>query len=140
MTKEMLLPNWFKKIGWVIFIPAAILGLLICVSDFSLGDSLSETASRIMNNAALTGIIAGSFLVTCSRERIEDEMVGRIRLNALLSALYVNYALVIIAALVFYELRFLEVMIYNLATLPVLFLAIYEVCLWRFKHSAQDEE
>lgn len=40
----------------------------------------------------IIGIIAGSILVTCSRERVEDEMNGRIRLNALLLSLYANFA------------------------------------------------
>ena len=44
---------------------------------------------------------------SCSRERIEDEMISRIRLNALRRHFYVNYALLIATALCTYDLSFL---------------------------------
>ena len=67
-------------------------------------------------------------------------MISRIRLNALLTALYVNYALLIATALCTYDLSFLYVMIYNLLTMLLIFLAVFRGKLWRLKHAVADEE
>ena len=61
-------------------------------------------------------------------------------LNALLTALYVNYALLIATALCTYDLSFLYVMIYNLLTMLLIFLAVFRWKLWRLKHAVADEE
>lgn len=100
----------------------------------------SATTGRALNNIALVGICIGGIFVACSRERIEDEMISRIRLNALLTALYVNYALLIATALCTYDLSFLYVMIYNLLTMLLIFLAVFRWKLWRLKHAVADEE
>ena len=136
MTKELLLPHSFKKIGWVILIPTLLLGVLMLIDGFN----GSTTTGRALNNIALVGICIGGIFVACSRERIEDEMISRIRLNALLTALYVNYALLIATALCTYDLSFLYVMIYNLLTMLLIFLAVFRWKLWRLKHAVADEE
>ena len=35
MTKELLLPHSFKKIGWVILIPTLLLGVLMLIDGFN---------------------------------------------------------------------------------------------------------
>ena len=140
MTKELLLPHSFKKIGWVILIPTLLLGVLMLIDGFNgyptylmpaqgtacYETLCSATTGRALNNIALVGICIGGIFVACSRERIEDEMISRIRLNALLTALYV--------------LSFLYVMIYNLLTMLLIFLAVFRWKLWRLKHAVADEE
>ncbi|WP_300189826.1 hypothetical protein [uncultured Alistipes sp.] len=75
-----------------------------------------------------------------SRERIEDECIARIRLNALLGALYATFGLTLITALVLYDFEFLYFMIFNLCLLPVLFLIIEQLLLWRFRQEGRHEE
>ena len=99
-----------------------------------------ETLDAVCNNAVIVGLLAGTLLIACSRERIEDEGIGRIRLNALLAALYANCAAVAAAALVTYGAEFLDIMIYNLFTLPLLFLLIFRWQLRRYAKEAADEE
>ncbi len=148
MNKILLLPYSFKRIGWVLFIPTALLGLLMAIDGFNgfpsflLPDSVaaSETLSRISNNVVLIGLLLGALLITCSRERIEDELITRIRLNALLAALYVTIGIALFAALFLYGFAYLYFMIFNLCLLPVLFLVIERVMLWRLGKEAADEE
>ena len=144
MTKELLLPHSFKKIGWVILIPTLLLGVLMLIDGFNgyptylmpaqgtacYETLCSATTGRALNNIALVGICIGGIFVACSRER----------LNALLTALYVNYALLIATALCTYDLSFLYVMIYNLLTMLLIFLAVFRWKLWRLKHAVADEE
>ncbi|MDE6865183.1 MAG: hypothetical protein K2I97_03020, partial [Alistipes sp.] len=93
-----------------------------------------------LNNLLIIGILCGSLFITCSREKVEDEMIARIRLDALLFALYANTAVIVVAALATYGLAFVDVMIYNLFTLPLLFLVILRYRLWRLKKATRNEE
>lgn len=88
----------------------------------------------------IVGVIAGSIFVTCSRERFEDEMIGHIRLNALLLSLYVNFTVEIVAALCVQGLDFIDAPVSNLFTLPVLFLAVFRWRLWQLRNALKDDE
>lgn len=130
--KTLLFPHRFQKVGWVIFALAAALGVYICVTGFE--------ASPALNNIAIIGIVVGGLLATCSREKVEDEMISHIRLNSLLIALYINYALLIVAALVVYDLDFLQVMIYQMFTILIVFMIVFRYQVWRTQKGAGNEE
>lgn len=158
MGKNLLLPHGFQKIGWALLVPSLLLGSLIVFN----GLDTSALAAKIeyvvrpgrevniktlgsgiepwLNNFLIISLLLGALFVTCSRERVEDEMIGRIRLNALLTALYVDTAVVIVAALAVYGFSFVDVMVYNLFTLPLLFTAIFRWQLLRMRKEAGDEE
>lgn len=158
MKKTLLLPHGFRRIGWIILIPTLLLGILMFIDDFNGVPTFfcpdvpmnvydrgyilchSETTTSVLNNIALIGIVLGSLFVACSRERVEDELIGHIRLDALLLALYVNIGVIIVAALAVYDIEFLNVMVYNLCSLPLLFLAIFRWKLWRLRKEASNEE
>lgn len=147
-NRIILLPYPFKRIGWALFIPTALFGILMAIDGFNgfpsfllPGDAgSSSTLDAVSNNIVLIGVLAGSLLITCSRERIEDELIGRIRLNALLVALYINILWAVIASLALYNLDYLYVMVINLVSLPILFLIIERVLLWRLRKEASHEE
>lgn len=153
MKRDWLLPFGFKRVGWVILVPAVLLGLAIWLDGFDglpewispedspVGRLLrTETAGRIIRNFALIGVWIGTLSVACSRERIEDEMISRIRLNALLAALYVQAGLMVVVALAVYNIAYLDVMVANLVALPLIFLTIQRLMLWRMRKEAGDEE
>lgn len=148
MNKILLLPYPFKKIGWALFIPTSLFGLMMAFDGFNgfpsyllPGDATAgSTVDALCNNIAIIGVLVGSLFVTCSRERIEDELIARIRLNALLAALYVNIAAAVIATLALYGFDYLYVMVVNLVSLPILFLIIERVLLWRLGKEAAHEE
>ena len=95
---------------------------------------------RDNNNIAIIGTVIGAILVTCSEEKREDEMIAHIRLNSLLTALYINYALLIVAALAVYDLDFLNVMMYNMFTILLIFMVVFRYKIWRMKKGAEDEK
>lgn len=148
MNRIILLPYPFKRIGWALFIPTALFGILMAIDGFNgfpsfllPGDAGSNsTLDAVSNNIVLIGVLAGSLLITCSRERIEDELIGRIRLNALLVALYINILWAVITSLALYNFDYLYVMVINLVSLPILFLIIERVLLWRLRKEASHEE
>lgn len=130
MQKEFLLPNSLKKVGWVLFATSLAMGIWSMVLDFDF--SRSEILSPLLlegpllNNYVVIGLWVGAIFVGCSREKIEDEMIGRIRLNALLAGFYLQAAFIIVATFITNNLNYLDIMIVNLVTFPLIFVVTYQ--------------
>lgn len=133
--KKMLFPHSYQKPGWIIFTISAILGTVIIFEIVP--ESLMTFFSKWyywLNNIAIIGTITGGILVTCSREKIEDEMISCIRLESLLTALYINYCIMIIASLFVYDLDFLYVMLYGMFAILIIFMVVFRWKIWRTKN------
>ena len=130
--KTLLFPHSFQRIGWIIFALGIALGAYAVFKGFN--------GSYTMNNITIISIIVGGVLATCSCEKIEDEMTQQLRLNALLMALYINYAALIVCSLLVYDMDFLNVMIYNMFTILLIFMVVFRWKIWRMKKALQNEE
>lgn len=147
MDTKLLLPNRFKRLGWLIFAPALILTILgmlevsSALSFFS-GDhflsawttirvaekgSLSEFLDGPTNDLAgeilMTLTAIGFFFVAFSRERTDDEWIMKVRLESLLWAFYVHLAAFFLSVWLSYGLAFYVVLSWNMLTAPLVFLA-----------------
>lgn len=129
----------YKKIGWIIFIPSLVLGLIVTITGFEpglldisvpafftnpiLGDKtfFRLTNNNIIDELICTLIIIGGILSAFSKEKIEDEYISKIRLESLVWATYFNYGILLIAILFIYDMSFVWVMIINLFTLLIFF-------------------
>ena len=149
MKTKWLFPHRFRLIGWIVFIPSAILGLAAMYNDFKVdwlkADWLSESITitshdsitHLMDDQDLTdeiaaiGVIAGLLLIAFSREKVEDEMIGQLRLEALQWSVYANYIVLAIAILTVYDTAFFEVMVYNMFTVLLVFIARFRWLLYR---------
>ena len=130
--KTPLFPHSFQRIGWIIFAIGVALGAYSIFKGFD--------GSYVMNNVTIISIIVGGLFATCSREKIEDEMTQQLRLSSLLTALYINYAALIVCALLVYDMDFLNVMIYNMFTILLIFMVVFRWKIWRMKKALQNEE
>ncbi len=135
----MLFPHSFQRPGWIIFTLSAMLGAgIILQQNFGILPLLDDWA-YVVNNIAIIGIITGGILATCSSEKVEDEMISSIRLSSLLTALYIHYALIIAASLLVYGLDFLNVMLYGMFTIIIIFMAVFRWRIWQMKKEEKDE-
>lgn len=107
METSYLLPNKFKKLGWVLF----TLGLL--------GGIFDELVSVF--------IIVGGFLVGFTKEKIEDEFIYKLRKDSLVWALIVNYSILLVAILFVYDMTFLHILFFNMFTTLVFFVIRFTV-------------
>jgi hypothetical protein len=144
MEPRFLFPHRYKIIGWVIAVPSIILGLLVLFNDFKFdflsfklpfnyyfadefesSDDIGNTFSgfNFTNEIAIIGSIVGLILVAFSRVKVEDEYVSKIRLESLQWAIYLNFALLILATIFVHGLAFYMVAIYNMIS-PLLFFVI----------------
>lgn len=144
MQKEFLLPYGFKKVGWVLLATSLAMGIWSMALDFDFTQSeiLSPLLiqSPLLNNYIVIGLWLGSIFVGCSREKVEDEMISRIRLNALLVGFYLQAAFITVATFITNSFDYLNIMIVNLVTYPLIFVVTYRLMLWRTLKSLENGE
>ncbi|QIH38830.1 hypothetical protein G7A72_08470 [Flavobacterium sp. Sr18] len=90
------LPNKFKIVGLVLFI-ASVLSIITSLKLYMLDVKYHELFERI----ALSSSVIGLLIISISREKIEDELIGKIRMQSY------NYA-VIVTVLVYLILPFIH--------------------------------
>jgi len=140
MKVNFLFPNKFKKIGWFILIPSAIIGLVtliyeyepsfldfnapaIFINDFFKDKKLfGMVNNNILNEILGVLIIISSLFVAFSKEKLEDEYISKIRLESLVWAVYVNYGILLFSFLFIFDFSFLWVMIFNMFTVLLFFI------------------
>ena len=158
MKLNYLFPNKYKKIGWLIFIPSTIIGFATLIFEFEpnsldfnvpaifievlLGD---KHFFGIVNNNILNEILGvltllSSLLVAFSKEESEDEYISKIRLESLVWAVYLNYAILLISFLFVFDMSFLWVMIFNMFTILLFFIIRFNWQISKLKKIAHYEE
>ena len=158
MKLNYLFPNKYKKIGWLIFIPSAIIGLTTLIFelepnslDFNIpaifinklfGDKhfIGIVNNNILNEILGVLIILSSLLVAFSKEESEDEYISKIRLESLVWAVYFNYAVLLISFVLIFDLAFLWVMIFNMFTILLFFIIRFNWQISKLKKIAHYEE
>lgn len=163
MKTNFLFPNKFRIVGWVLLVPAVILGCMIIFGNFefsflnvkvlsllpdSFGLAPDVTPIRLWTvatdnfTAELVGIlfIVGAVFVAFSKEKNEDEYIARIRLESLLWATYVTFAIQIFCLLFFYGFTFLTSMIINMFTLLIVFIVRYQFIICRSKFQSNEKQ
>jgi|TARA_B110000495_G_C23001414_1_gene591050 hypothetical protein len=158
MKVKYLFPNKYKKIGLFILIPLAIIGLLTLILDYEpdfltlnvpaifinelFGDNylFGIIKNNILNEILGILIIISSLLVAFSKEKSEDEFISKIRLESLVWAVYVNYAVLLISLLLIYNLSFLWVMVFNMFTVLLFFIIRFNWQIFKLKKSDSYEE
>jgi hypothetical protein len=130
MKSRFLLPAHYRKIGWVIFIPFLVLGIASLHMDFQFDwlqvnrdKSFFDGNTNFTDEIAAIGVLIGLIFVAFSREQIEDEFVMQLRLDSLVVAVLINYALLFLAILFVYGMDFIYVWVYNMYTVLILFIA-----------------
>lgn len=158
MTTNLLLPSKYKTIGWIILIPAAILGIIISITGYE-ANWLDTKVFAFLNEPVfgkkqffsiihtdiantIIGIlfILGGLLVSFSKEKNEDEFIAKLRLSSLLWAVAVNYLLLLLAFAFVYGTAFLNVMIYNMFTVLIIFIIRFNYILYKTSKTVSDEK
>ena len=142
MHANLLLPNKYKWVGIFLLIPTLLLGILVRFRDFSLGFLDMPFAKKISTGSlnldeninltdelALSGIIVGLLFIAFAREKQEDEYISSIRLESLQWAVLINYSLLLIAIWAIHGFAFLDVMVYNMLTVLIIFIVRFHVVL-----------
>ena len=85
----------------------------------------------LANEILIATIIISGILNSFSREKLEDELIGKLRTDSLTLSLYVNYGFILIANFIIYELTFIYVLIFNLFTILLFFNLLFKYKLYQ---------
>ena len=77
--KAVLLPKYFKKIGFAVM----ILAFLLTVVVKSMNVEMIQSQKELFRIFTLNAFILGLLFVAWSKDKVEDEMTIAIRLNAM---------------------------------------------------------
>jgi hypothetical protein len=159
MLKQILLPNQFKLIGWILLVPSAIFGFFLMLSDLESTLKINSKVFALYNDEIMgsqrhTGIIStditntlvgvffilGAMMVGFSKEKKEDEYVANLRLSSLMWAVWVNYVLLLLSFIFIYGMGFFHVMIYNMFTVLIIFIGRFNIKLFINRMIPADEK
>jgi hypothetical protein len=158
MNSTLLLSNKYKKVGWFILIPAFILGVytiytgaepswlnakvLSIFPNQLFGKKTYFTLIEVNLANTIVGVlfIVGALLVSFSKEKNEDEFISKLRLSCLLWVVLINYLLLLVAFILIYDIGFLNVMIYNMFTVLLIFIIRFNYILYKNEQFATNEK
>lgn len=158
MKPKFLFPNRYKRIGWVLLVPASILGVLVLFFNFEFefldskvftfyskgfGDEktmMGFLRGNYTNTIAGILFLVAAMLVAFSKEKHEDEFIAKTRLESLVWAVYVNYGILAFCMLFFFNLEFLLIMIFNMFTILIFFILRFYYILYRTNKSLGHEK
>jgi hypothetical protein len=159
MLKQILLPNYFKLIGWILLVPSAFFGFFLMLSDLESTLKINSKVFALYNDEIMgskrhTGIIStditntlvgvffilGAMMVGFSKEKKEDEYVANLRLSSLMWAVWVNYVLLLLSFIFIYGMGFFHVMIYNMFTVLIIFIGRFNIKLFINRMIPADEK
>lgn len=158
MTTKLLLPNRYKTIGWIVLVPATILGLALAYTEFdatwihakvfaiatdaTFGKYKFFSVTETNITSTLVGVlfIIGAMLVSFSKEKNEDEFIAELRLSSLLWAVCVSYILLLVAFIFVYGTPFLDVMVYNMFTVLIIFIVRFNYLMYKNSKTVSDEK
>ena len=148
MKANYLFPHYCKWIGWSLFIPFCIAGIL-WLADTNVLPTIKFTCfgwegpqkgfmDDFMDELLVIGNTVALLLITFSKEKHEDEYIAGLRLRSFVYSILINYVVVIIGTLYLYEMRYLVFLCINMFTILLLFFVIFNILLYKFKHVADD--
>jgi len=144
-----LFDNKYKKISGLVFYLTTIIGLYLLITDkildlFTLNvySLFSESFSDLtygggwiengLGDEIFTTIIIISGLINSfCKEKIEDELISKIRLESLTISLFVSYGLVMLSIFLIYNLSYMYVLVFNLFIILILFNLIFRYRLYK---------
>ncbi|MGN7885720.1 hypothetical protein ACN9ML_04410 [Dyadobacter endophyticus] len=133
--QDWLFPHVFRKAGWLI---VAVLSIFFLVLRSNAGQEYFDSYRNgrdyplswadytdIIVNVFIIGFAIGLILIAFSREKHEDEMIQKLRLQALQWSVYANYIVLILCSLLFYWTDFFNVLVLNMYTVLLAFIIVF---------------
>lgn len=159
MKANYLFPHIFKKRSAVLLVASFLAFLIVSftnreqeviqvpVTVFALifDSGLEINYFGFIENNIIDEILTAIFIVSglvfaFSKEKIEDEMVSKIRLESLVWATYVNYGILLLCVIFIYGFSFLQVMQYNMFTILLFFIIRFHWTLYKNSKLANYDE
>lgn len=147
MKPSMLLPNKYKWIGLLITLPSAVLGFFYMFFNYEIpflsftpkettsGLGISLQNQNFTDELIVVALAIGLLFIVFSKEKNEDEFVGKVRLESLQWAVLVNTVILILCTLFIYGGTYLTVMVFNMFTPLVFFIGRFNYVMYKNNQS-----
>ena len=140
MSNKLLLPHRYKIFGSVLGLLFLALGIAVYFFELSVpaltldlkrdGKGIFEVIN-FTDEIALTGLIVSLFFISFAREKNEDEFITHTRLESWQWAVLINYILLLLATWLVHGFRFIDVMMYNMLTILIIFIIRFHYVLYK---------
>jgi hypothetical protein len=149
-TNNFLLPHYFQKIGWSLFIFSFIY-FAVDLYAFNILELFDQNYSRYGTMILYLLLIFSALFVAFAKEKIEDELIQNIRFTSIVITAYISFSIFMIVW-IFYAInhafRFLpmdpKIWIYlrsiNPVTMFMLYVVIFRTRLFISKRGLKNEE
>lgn len=143
MKNRLLISRkWFYP-ALVLFLLGSVMGLLFIFKNWTLSWlEISQTSTglgsmfsdnNLTNEISLSFVLLGLIGLSFMRVRDEDEFVYQNRLMSWQWSVLINYGLLFVANWVFYGGDFLNVMVFSMVSIPVIFLVRFHFKLYQLR-------
>jgi hypothetical protein len=157
METNYLLSNRFNYFGWILITLSVILWsisllyqddnsfLKATVFTIAGSEGLKSTEYFTLIDVNLTftivGVlfILGGMFVAFAKQKTEDEFIMKLRLLSFQWSILINYSLLLFCFLFIYDLAFLNIMIYNMFTILILFIIRFHYLLYKYNDSSNEK-
>ena len=94
--KQRGIPNYFKKIGIAVVLLALLPVVLVKTGSVEMAQHMKDLFKVITTNALILGLL----LIALAKDKIEDEMIGALKLRTMAFAFVFGVLIVIITPIV----------------------------------------
>lgn len=159
MKTHFLLPNSFKKIGWLLFVPSLLIQVFTIIFKIDLDEYLNinvlaiyqETLgvksgfftiieNSICDELLTFFLIIGGIFICFSKLKNEDEYISKIRYESLVWSTYLNYFFILFFTIFLYGMPYLNVLFYNMFTLLLFFIIRFHFKLYQLNKATANDE
>ena len=148
MKNRLLLPAHFKKLGVILVVVTT--GIFIGFLKFNwepvilqhtYSDNLGTSSTNLLKEVVFTLWMIGLIVVAFSKEKREDEYIAYLRLASWQYSVLVSFCVSIFGTWLIYGMRYLAFAAFNMLTVPVIFIIIFNLTIYfTSKSKAVDEK
>lgn len=147
-TKYLLLPHYFQKVGWGLFIFSFIF-LAGAMYAFNTLKLFSQNNSHYATLILYIILLLSALFVAFSKEKIEDELIQRIRYKSIVITAYIVFLLFIILLIMYAFNQSLDIIprtiftylwLINPVTMFMFYVLIFRISLIISRNDIKNEE
>lgn len=156
MKQNFLLPHRCAAIGWCIFIPMLLLGILQVVNSPINDDTIEFTTlvigqipfdhfaaewnkTGMLNEITLCLLLISLYMIAFAKEKQEDEYIEHLRLSSLVWALRIQTVLMIGCTWFIFGLTYLTLMVVFMISMFAIFILRFKYLLYQSRRSNHEE-
>lgn len=106
---------------------------------FADDDYFVFTRKDVSDEILMLLFVMSGLIFAFSKQKIEDEMTSKIRLDSLVWATYVNYAVFMLCVIFIYGLVFVQAMVFAMFTHLLFFIIRFNWKMYQLNHTTYEE-